>query len=143
MRSYFAALLPEENGAYSVLFPDLPGCQTCGDTLEEAFAMALDALAVHLQAMLEDDENIPSPSGLEEALRKLCVLCGECSLDTPDAPLMQLVPAPDLDNSLVRVSVSFRRSTLHQIDRKAEQAGMSRSAFLAAASTGYTPHQSV
>lgn len=41
---YPAILTPEEHG-YSVAFPDLPGCYTCGDDLPDALHMAEDALS--------------------------------------------------------------------------------------------------
>ena len=50
------------SGGYSVDFPDLPGCISAGDTLEEALAMAREALSLHLFGMDEDGEAIPSAS---------------------------------------------------------------------------------
>ena len=44
---YPAVFIKEENG-YSVIFKDLEGCYTCGETLEEALYMAEDALAFTL-----------------------------------------------------------------------------------------------
>lgn len=137
MKCYFAAFLPEEDGGYSVLFPDVPGCQTCGDTLEEAFSMAVDALAGHLEALADDNDPIPEPSSFVGAREKLCALCGDCGICVPEDTPLQLVPAPELDSAPVRVSVSFRRYTLDMIDRRAEQAGMTRSGFLAAAASTY------
>ncbi|MBR4741496.1 MAG: type II toxin-antitoxin system HicB family antitoxin [Desulfovibrio sp.] len=61
--------MPCEQG-YAVLFPDLPGCNSQGDTLPEAFSMAMEALAGHLEAMADDGETIPAPSGEAEATRK-------------------------------------------------------------------------
>lgn len=52
---------PEEGG-YTVTFPDLPGCITEGDTIEEALHMAKDALGGHLYLMEEDKDNIPQSS---------------------------------------------------------------------------------
>lgn len=40
---YPAIFTPEEDGRYSVSFPDLPGCNTFGDNLENAYDMAFDA----------------------------------------------------------------------------------------------------
>jgi len=50
MSKYFypALFVPEDIG-YSVSFPDLPGCFTEGDTLEEAYEMAFAALGLYLQ----------------------------------------------------------------------------------------------
>ena len=46
--SYPAIFTPEENGMYSVHFPDVQGCYTCGDNLINAIEMAQDALALML-----------------------------------------------------------------------------------------------
>ena len=50
------------SGGYSVDFPDLPGCVSAGDTLEEALSMARQALSLHLYGMNEDEEAIPAAS---------------------------------------------------------------------------------
>ena len=55
---------PGDVAGYTVTFPDLPGCITEGDTLEESFAMAKEALELHLYGMEEDRDSIPVPSGL-------------------------------------------------------------------------------
>ncbi len=47
---------------YTVTFPDLPGCITEGSDINEAMAMAKDALAGFLYGMEEDGEAIPIPS---------------------------------------------------------------------------------
>ncbi len=51
-----------EKKGYTVTFPDLPGCITEGDTLEEALRMAREALELHLYGMEEDGDPIPDPS---------------------------------------------------------------------------------
>jgi predicted RNase H-like HicB family nuclease len=50
------------SGGYSVDFPDLPGCISTGDNLEEALAMAREALSLHLYGMEDDGEIIPEAS---------------------------------------------------------------------------------
>lgn len=57
---------PEEEGSYCITFPDLPGCITTGDTLEEALYMAKDALELHLYGMEADGEPIPNPTPPEK-----------------------------------------------------------------------------
>ncbi|MHB1685316.1 MAG: type II toxin-antitoxin system HicB family antitoxin [Bacilli bacterium] len=47
---------------YTVTFPDLPGCITEGDSLEEALHMAKKALELHLWGMEDDRDPIPEPS---------------------------------------------------------------------------------
>ena len=59
---YPAVFHPEDDGGYSVDFPDLLGCVTEGDTLEEAMAMAEDALGIYLYTLKEDKEEASAPS---------------------------------------------------------------------------------
>lgn len=57
-----AILTPEENGAYSVRFPDISGCYTSGENLADALFMAEDALALMLYDLEEEKKTIPVPS---------------------------------------------------------------------------------
>lgn len=59
---YPAIFTPEDNGMYSVNFPDLEGCYTCGDSLEDGIEMAEDALALVLYGYEKEDKAIPVPS---------------------------------------------------------------------------------
>lgn len=54
---YPAVFHPEETG-YSVIIPDIEGCFTQGDTMDEAVSMAQDAIGL----MLEDQKTFPKPS---------------------------------------------------------------------------------
>lgn len=53
-------------GGFVVSFPELPGCITCGETLEAAVANALDAKKAWLQAAIEDGIEINEPDSLED-----------------------------------------------------------------------------
>lgn len=53
---------PCEKGGYCITFPDLPGIVTEGDTVEEAYAMAKEALELHLWGMEDDNDTIPEPT---------------------------------------------------------------------------------
>ncbi len=67
-RYLFPAIFePGDTAGYTVTFPDLPGCITEGDTMEEAFAMAKEALELHIYGMEEDHDPIPDPSRLKPA----------------------------------------------------------------------------
>jgi predicted RNase H-like HicB family nuclease len=59
---YPAIFSKEENGQYSVAFPDIDGCFTGGDNMTEAVEMAEDALCLMLYDKEEDGETIPTPS---------------------------------------------------------------------------------
>ncbi|MCL2812366.1 MAG: type II toxin-antitoxin system HicB family antitoxin [Clostridia bacterium] len=60
--AYTAIFAPEENSAYSVHFPDFPGCYTSGDNLPDAIRMAQDALCLWLYDMEQDNRPIPAAS---------------------------------------------------------------------------------
>lgn len=59
---YPAIFTPEDNGAFSVVFPDLEGCYTCGDNLQDALYMAEDVLAFTLYGYEKEKKEIPAPS---------------------------------------------------------------------------------
>ena len=59
---YPAIFTPEEKGMYSVRFPDLEGCYTCGDDLGHALEMAEDVLAFTLYDYEKGGEGVPMPS---------------------------------------------------------------------------------
>lgn len=58
----YPAIFKKEDSGYTVLFPDLPGCFTEGETVETAFAAAQEALALYL----DDVDNIPVATKLED-----------------------------------------------------------------------------
>lgn len=60
--AYPAVFTPEENGQFSVNFPDLDGCYTCGDDMKDALIMAEDVLAFTLYDYEKEGKEIPEPS---------------------------------------------------------------------------------
>lgn len=61
---YRMEIVPDTlEGGYAVCYPELPGCITCGDTMEEVLRNAEDAKRVWLEACLEDGIRIPEPEG--------------------------------------------------------------------------------
>lgn len=60
--SYPAVFTPEDKGRFSVNFPDLEGCYTCGDDIADAIIMAEDVLAMTLYDYEREHKQIPIPS---------------------------------------------------------------------------------
>jgi predicted RNase H-like HicB family nuclease len=58
-RTYYAVFQPEPEGGYTVTCPALPGLVTYGASLEEARAMAADAIAGYVACLAEDGEAVP------------------------------------------------------------------------------------
>lgn len=60
--AYPAVFTPEENGGFSIRFPDLENCYTCGDDMADGLIMAEDALALILYGYEKEGREIPLPS---------------------------------------------------------------------------------
>jgi predicted RNase H-like HicB family nuclease len=65
---YPACFYPCEEGGYTVIFPDLPGCVTEGDTLSEAVDMAIDAASGWLLEYIGDHKQLPKPSNIKDVI---------------------------------------------------------------------------
>ncbi|MFY8140961.1 MAG: type II toxin-antitoxin system HicB family antitoxin, partial [Caulobacter sp.] len=112
MRAYIALIHKEADSDYGVSFPDLPGCVSAGVTLDEARAMAEEALALHIEGMAEDGDAIPEPSSMEEVM---------ADRENRDAVAI-LVSAPVQTFRSVRVNITLPEDTLRAIDAYAEAA---------------------
>ena len=64
MLKVYPAIFTKEDIGYSVSFPDLDGCFTEGDTLEEAIEMAQEALGLYLVSLEERDIGVPASSDI-------------------------------------------------------------------------------
>ncbi len=62
----YAVVIEKGERNYSAYVPDLPGCVSVGDTLEEVKAEIREAIEFHLEGMREDGEPIPPPSSWAE-----------------------------------------------------------------------------
>ena len=66
MTKVFPAKVHKENDGFWLEFPDLPGCFTQGDSLEELMENAQEALGAFLAVKMENDEEIPKPSDIRQ-----------------------------------------------------------------------------
>ncbi|MHB8205368.1 MAG: type II toxin-antitoxin system HicB family antitoxin [Desulfomonilaceae bacterium] len=118
MLTYIALVRKDKNSGFGVDFPDFPGCITAGNTLEEAYRRASEALRFHIKGMIADGESIPEPSPLNYILEN-----PENQGATPF-----LVPITSMRTK--RINVTIPESDLEEIDAYARKRKMSRSAFL-------------
>jgi predicted RNase H-like HicB family nuclease len=121
VRYYPAIVERAGDGGYGVYFPDLDGCTSGGDTLQEAARNAAEALALHLEGMAEESYPIPDPSDLDAL-----------PVPEPGEAARLLVPG-DVPGRSVRANLSLEEGLLARIDAAATARGMSRSAFVAEA----------
>lgn len=118
----------DRDSAYGVSVPDLPGCISAGDTIDEAIAMAREAIELHLEGMLEEGLVIPSPQPIEQ-----------CRAEYADAVAFALVQidSSHLRTKAKRINITLPERILDRIDRVAKQRGETRSGLLAAAASEY------
>jgi predicted RNase H-like HicB family nuclease len=120
MRTYIALIHKDADSDFGVSFPDFPGCVTAGSTLQEAMAMAQEALAGHIDVMAEDGQAIPEPTTLDAIM---------VDPENRDGTAV-LVQIPDNQSKTVRVNITLPEDVLQQIDTSAESKGLSRSGFI-------------
>lgn len=120
MATYIALLRKESKSDFGVEFPDFPGCVTAGKTLEEAQALAREALALHIDGMVEDEDEIPAPSSTDRIMA-----------DPANRTAVVFLVEVETQPKSVRVNVTFAPDVLEKIDHAAARAHLSRSAFLA------------
>lgn len=65
MKLLYPAIFYKEENSYYVEFPDLIGCQSFGDTLDETYENSKEALAGFCLSLLAHDKPIPQPSPLD------------------------------------------------------------------------------
>ncbi len=111
--------------AFGVIVPDLPGCFSAGDTFEEALENAQEAIELHLEGLLDADEDVPTP-------RKIDAYVNDPDLAGMVWAFVDVAPET-LDNQVERVNVSIPKRVLRRIDSAARRSGRSRSSFLAEA----------
>jgi len=119
MANYIALLRKDAGSDYGVDFPDFPGCVTAGRSLDEARAMAGEALALHVAGMMEDREAMPEPSSLE-------TIMGDA--ENREAVAFLVSVATQAAKS-VRINVMLPEDLVAEIDRTTSN----RSRFLAEA----------
>jgi predicted RNase H-like HicB family nuclease len=119
MAEYIALIHKDPVSDFGVSFPDFPGCISAGSTLDEARDMAAEALAFHIEGMVEDGEAIPTPSTLEAVMK---------DRENRDAVAI-LVSVPKVAKS-TRVNITMPEDVLREIDAYAERFGYTRSGFL-------------
>ena len=64
MKQQFAIVIEKAGDNYSAYAPDVPGCITVGDTIEEAERNMVEALEFHFEGLIEQGETPPSPSAV-------------------------------------------------------------------------------
>ena len=125
VQHYRALLEPDGKGGYGVVFPDFPGCVSVDADAETAVHQAAEALALHIEGMLEDETTVPAPSAPDAPLPGW-------HADEPGAERWVRVLVPvTVPGKARRINVTIEESLLARLDNAARDHRMIRSAFLA------------
>lgn len=125
---HYVALIHKDPGsAYGVSFPDLPGCYSAGDTLEEATRNAIEGLGAFVRWMEADGDAVPAPRTPDE------IVADPALAEDREGATLVLVPLVRDLGSTTRINVSLDLGLLEAMDAEARQRKQTRSAFIASA----------
>ncbi len=119
----------DANSDYGVTVPDLPGCFSAGETMDDALENVQEAIEYHIEGMLLDGEQIPSPVNIEIHKKKIEYKNGIWALIKIDIS--------KLSGKAKRINITFPENILNQVDMYAQSHGESRSGLLAQAAIEY------
>jgi predicted RNase H-like HicB family nuclease len=125
---YVAVIEKEADSAFGVWFPDVEGCFSAGDTLEEAVANAAAALRQHAEALESAGRALPAAREADRVLRE-----ADVSEAVRAGAVLFAVPLLADAGRTVRINISLDKALVDQIDDAASARGLTRSAFIAQA----------
>jgi predicted RNase H-like HicB family nuclease len=121
MKYFYAIVHKDAGSAYGVHFPDLPGCFSAADDLEDVVPNAVEAMELWLE-----DQPEPAASDVSEVRAR-------AAEDLAEGAFLIAVPRMTTSGKLTRVNLSLDMGTLAAIDAAAKARKLTRSSFLAEA----------
>ena len=130
-----ASIHSATDGSASGFFPDVPGCFFAGDSLDDAFQDAREALTAHFEALFEMDEALPLPGNVEVHLEN------HPDDFTGGQWLLVDINMRQFDGRAERINITMPRRLLVKIDSFVSEHPQfgNRSAFLAEAARRVLP----
>jgi predicted RNase H-like HicB family nuclease len=126
---YPVVIHKDRKSDYGVTVPDLPGCFSAGATMDQALAMAREAIELHIEGLVEENLPIPDPSPIDRHRSNADYVGGVWAM-VEAAPAM-----PRARTKLVNITLPKR--VLDSIDRFTASHGETRSGLLVKAATNY------
>jgi predicted RNase H-like HicB family nuclease len=123
MRYPVAIEAGDDKHAWGVTVPDLPGCFSAGDTMEDALDNAREAILLHVEGLIDDGEPVPEASPIAN-------FRGERQFRNYIWALVD-VDLSQLEDSIERVNITLPRRVLRKLDAAAHAAGETRSGYIA------------
>jgi predicted RNase H-like HicB family nuclease len=123
MRYYIAVVHKDVNSAYGVHFPDVSGCFSAVDDIEDIVPNAIEALSLYAE-----DAQLPASRSIDELRSD-----PDVAADLASGAFLVAVPVIENDARVVRANITMESGMLKAIDAAAKARGLTRSAFLAQA----------
>ena len=120
---YVAVIDKDPDSAYGIQFPEVPGCFSVADSVDDIVPKAIEALSL----FFEDVEPVP-PRGIE-AVRE------QAAGSIAEGAVLMMIPYVRDRKRVVRVNLSLEKGFLDTLDEAARMRGMTRSAFVQKAAT--------
>jgi predicted RNase H-like HicB family nuclease len=114
---------------YGVSVPDLPGCFSAGETLDEALEQVVEAIECHLEGLLLDGEPLPLPKTVEYHQSNPDYAGGVWAIVSVDLT--------KLSGKTKRVNITLSERVLNLMDKYADEHGETRSGLIAQAAMEY------
>lgn len=114
---------------YGVTVPDLPGCFSAGRTMDEALAMAREAIELHLEGLIEEGAAVPKPGAIEDYKDRPEFRGGVWAI-------VSISPA-SLRAKARRINISLPERVLEIVDGAAKAENETRSGLLVKAVRAY------
>lgn len=122
---YPVVIHKDPDSDYGVTVPDLPGCFSAGDTIDEALVQAVEAIECHIEGLMVDEEPVPSPQSIEHHQQNPLYSNGIWALVTVDLT--------KLSGKSRRVNITLPERLLTLMDQYASQHDITRSGLIAQA----------
>lgn len=126
---YPVVIHKDPDSDYGVTVPDIPGCFSAGETLDEALSEAVEAIECHLEGLLMDSEPIPAPQTMEYHQGNPDYRDGVWALAEIDIGR--------LSGKTKRVNITLPERVLNLMDRYASEHGDTRSGLITQAAIEY------
>ena len=127
-KTRYAAVIDGEPGAFGLWVPDMPGCTSMGETVEEVLLNAQEALRMWAEDALADGETLPAPRSFAEIAKE-----PEVAAALKEGAALAIVPLLIESGRSVKANLSLDAWLLAAIDEAAAARGLTRSAFLSSA----------
>ncbi len=123
MNYYIGVVHKDRDSAFGIHFPDVPGCFSAADDMNDLVPNAIEALS-----LLGEDVRLPDPRAIDEVRRDKKV-----KADLAAGAFLIAIPLIENEAKTVRANITMERGMLKAVDLAAEARNLTRSAFLALA----------